>query len=190
MEIGSKLPWRVAVLLAIGTSFVFPVIAGRTLPLATGTTLGFAFGEGDVERRPMSALMTVQQIMATRIVTVELDDKLRTVREIFQAMKFHHLLVVDGGKLCGVISDRDLLRAVSPFIGTLSETERDVGTLDRRVHQIMSRKPITLRPTAAIADAITLFLTHNISCLPIVDEQFRPIGLVSWRDVLKSVVTT
>src|SRR5271165_580985 len=126
--------------------------------------------------------------MTTRVVTVELDDSLEVVKEIFDSMKFHHLLVVDtGNKLCGVISDRDLLRALSPYVGTASENARDTATLKKRVHQIMTRKPITLPPEAVISDAVNLFLGHRVSCIPIVDKDFRPLGIVSWRDVLKSL---
>lgn len=131
--------------------------------------------------------MTVQSIMSTRLVTIEMDDKLKVVREIFDAMNFHHLLVVDEGQLVGVVSDRDLLRALSPFLGSVAEAERDVATLNRRVHQIMTRHPITLGPQATLADATALFLTHNISCIPIVDAEFRPVGIISWRDVLRSL---
>lgn len=131
--------------------------------------------------------MTVQSIMSTRLVTIEMDDKLKVVREIFDAMNFHHLLVVDEGQLVGVVSDRDLLRALSPFLGSVVEAERDAATLNRRVHQIMTRHPITLGPQATLADAAALFLTHNISCIPIVDAEFRPVGIISWRDVLRSL---
>ncbi len=131
--------------------------------------------------------MTVQNIMSTRLVTVEMDDKLKVVKEIFDAMKFHHLLVVDEGRLIGVVSDRDLLRALSPYLDSTVEAERDLATLNRRVHQIMSRKPITLGPQAPVADAVDLFLTHNISCIPVVDADFRPVGILSWRDALRSL---
>ena len=131
--------------------------------------------------------MSVKDIMSTRIVTVELGDRLEEVKEIFDSLKFHHLLVVEEGVLYGVVSDRDLLRALSPYIGSTVETHRDLATLNKQVHQIMTRKPITLRPEATVADAIDVFLTHRVSCIPIVDEEFRPVGIVSWRDVLKSV---
>ena len=124
--------------------------------------------------------------MSTQIVTVEMDDKLEVVKNIFDSTRFHHLLVVDERRLVGVVSDRDLLRALSPYIGSTVETARDVATLNKRVHQIMTRKPITLRPEAEVADAIALFLGHSISCIPIVDGEFRPVGIVSWRDVLRT----
>jgi acetoin utilization protein AcuB len=131
--------------------------------------------------------MHVSDIMTARVVTVEMDDPLRVVKEIFDSTKFHHLLVVnEAKKLYGVVSDRDLLRALSPYIGTNVETARDIATLNKRVHQIMSRKPITLGREASIEDAIELFLASRISCIPVIDHDFRPVGIVSWRDILKT----
>ena len=130
--------------------------------------------------------MKLGEIMTTRIVTVEFDDSLATVKEIFDSLRFHHLLVIGSDKkLCGVISDRDLLRAISPYVGTLSETARDSATLKKRAHQIMTRAPVTLRPEATLTDAIELLLAHRVSCIPIVSAEFKAVGIVSWRDILK-----
>lgn len=135
----------------------------------------------------MELVVSIDSIMSKKLVTVVFDDTLATIKNIFDEAKFHHVLVVEDGKLHGVVSDRDLLRAMSPFIGSTVESARDVNTLKKRVHQIMTRKPVTLRPEAGIADAIALFLAHQVSCIPIVDEQFRPVGIVSWRDILRSL---
>jgi acetoin utilization protein AcuB len=130
--------------------------------------------------------ISVRDIMSTRIVTVEMDDSLRIVKEIFDSTGFHHVLVIDSGnKLFGVVSDRDLLRALSPYVGTNVETARDVATLNKRVHQIMTRKPIILGPDASIEDAVELFLANRISCVPVVNYDSTPIGIISWRDILK-----
>jgi acetoin utilization protein AcuB len=129
--------------------------------------------------------MKTKQIMTTKIVTVEFDDFLHAVKSIFDHMKFHHLLVVEEQKLYGVISDRDLFKALSPNIGTLGETSKDLATLNKRVHQIMSRHPITLSPEASLYEAIEVFNTHRISCIPIVDEQQKPLGIISWRDIFR-----
>jgi len=132
--------------------------------------------------------MSIEKIMTKKIVTVELDDTLATVKEIFDNLKFHHLLVVESGKLIGVVSDRDLLKAISPNIGTMAATDRDEATLNKKVYQVMTRKPITLRPEDPIGKAVELFNTHRISCLPIVDREFRPVGILTWRDILKAIV--
>ena len=131
--------------------------------------------------------MLIQDIMTKRVVTIEMDDKLSVVKDIFENSKFHHLLVIEDDKLFGVVSDRDLLKALSPNLGTMSETYKDAATLNKSVHQIMTRKPITLQASATVKDAVNLFNTHRISCIPIVDKDFRPVGIVSWRDILRSM---
>jgi acetoin utilization protein AcuB len=132
--------------------------------------------------------MDVRSIMTARVVTVEMDDRLDVVKQIFDTLKFHHLLVVDDRKkLSGVVSDRDLLKALSPYVGSAAETARDIATLNKRVHQIMSRNPITLHPEAQVADAVQLLLNQRFSCIPVVDHENKPVGILSWRDVLKSL---
>ena len=132
--------------------------------------------------------MALGNIMTAQIVTVEMDDRLEVVKEIFDTKHFHHLLVIDEHKkLSGVLSDRDLLRALSPYVGSAAETARDLATLNKRVHQIMTRHPFTLRPHSGIAEAVNLLLKNRISCVPIVDDDFKPVGIVSWRDLLRAL---
>jgi acetoin utilization protein AcuB len=110
--------------------------------------------------------MRMSELMTARIVSVEMDDKLDVVKEIFDRMHFHHLLVVDAAKkLTGVVSDRDLLRALSPHVGSAAETARDLATLNKRVHQIMTRHPFTLGCGATISEGVSLMLEHGISCI-------------------------
>ena len=133
--------------------------------------------------------MDVGSIMTTRVVSVEMDDRLDVVKKIFDTLKFHHLLVIDDhGKLKGVVSDRDLLKALSPYVGSATENARDIATLNKRVHQIMSRSLVTLHPGASIPEAVQLFLEQRISCIPIIDAALKPVGILSWRDVLKTML--
>lgn len=133
--------------------------------------------------------MDVSAIMTTRVVSVEMDDRLDVVKQIFDTLKFHHLLVIDDRKrLKGVVSDRDLLKALSPYVGSATENARDIATLNKRVHQIMSRNLITLPPSAAVTEAVKQFLDHRVSCIPIVDDDLKPVGILSWRDVLRTLL--
>lgn len=126
--------------------------------------------------------------MNTRVVTVEMDDSLDTIRDIFQRVRFHHVLVVSDRKLVGVISDRDLLKAISPFVGTLSETTRDRDTLNKRAHQIMSRQPVTVSKETRLKDALKILLDKNISCLPVTNADGEVEGIVTWKDMVKVLV--
>ncbi|GMM68084.1 MAG: CBS domain-containing protein [Pseudomonadota bacterium] len=129
--------------------------------------------------------MSISQIMSTRVVSVHMDDSLQSLRELFAATGFHHLVVVNDNVLKGIISDRDLMKAVSPFVDTISERMLDRATLDKKAHQIMTREVITLTSNDSIYTAITLFNQNKISCIPIINEKKHPVGIVSWRDVMK-----
>ncbi|ATX82736.1 acetoin utilization protein AcuB [Mariprofundus ferrinatatus] len=131
--------------------------------------------------------MNVEAIMSKNVVVVDAYDSLRKVKMIFDTSKFHHLLVVEKERLFGVISDRDLLKILSPGVGTAFESAGDAAILNKRAHLIMSRKPVTLGPDATIYDAIEIFNKHNISCIPVVDGERRPVGIISWRDVLRTL---
>lgn len=130
----------------------------------------------------------VEEIMSSPVVTVEMDDSLEVVQEIFEAVRFHHLLVVSEDGLVGVLSDRDYLKVISPKVGTVGERKRDRDTLKRRAHQVMTRKPFTLLAGDSIEDAIKLFNAHTISCIPVVNENNKPIGILSWRDIFQHIV--
>jgi len=128
---------------------------------------------------------TVNEIMTTRVVTIEMDDSLEAIRGIFSKVKFHHLLVVDDGKLVGVISDRDYLKAISPYVGTMSETHRDRATLEKRAHQIMSHYPVTVLRSCPIHKAAKLMLDRGVSCLPVIHPDGSVEGVVTWKDLFK-----
>ena len=130
--------------------------------------------------------MNVSSIMTKRVVTVEMDDSLKVISEIFANVTFYHILVVEKNKVMGVISDRDLLRATSPFLNTLSEQSRDVNTLRIKAHQIMSRKPFTVTKDAGIEDAVKLLLRKKVSCLPVTSLDGRIEGIVTWKDLIKA----
>ena len=131
-------------------------------------------------------LITVSEIMTSKVVTIEMDDSLEVIRDIFRKVKFHHLVVVDGEKIVGVISDRDLLKAISPYVNTMSETNRDRATLEKRAHQIMSHYPVTIQKSCPIQKAAKLMLDRRVSCLPVTMPDGTIEGMVTWKDVFKA----
>lgn len=131
--------------------------------------------------------MQLRQIMSREFVRVDMDTTLEEVRDLFNDRHFHHLLVTESGLLRGIVSDRDLLRHISPFIGnTWAERTQDVNTLKKRVHQIMTRQVITASSQMTFCDAAALLVFHNISCLPIVTDEDRIVGIVTWKDLLRT----
>jgi len=131
--------------------------------------------------------MSVKEIMTHRPFTLGMDRTLADIKALFDRRHIHHVLVIEQEKLVGVVSDRDLLKHLSPALGTAAQTTKDLATLNKKAHQIMSRDLKVLYEKDDILDAIRLFNEHSISCLPVVNDKFHPIGIVSWRDVLKTM---
>jgi len=128
--------------------------------------------------------MKAQDIMVKDVICVEMDERLPNVKEIMETNGFHHLPVIEKGQLVGIISDRDLLRLISPFIDSVSEQPRDLDTLNRAAHQVMTRQPITVKAHTSVEDIVAWLKKVDISCLPVIDDENHVIGIISWRDLV------
>ena len=136
-----------------------------------------------------AAQLRAADIMTTRVATVSMDDRLNVIKEIFEQAHFRHLLVLEEEELVGVISDRDLFRAISPYLDSEAEMSRDTETLNRRAHQIMSRHPITIAPQLTVRDGVKMMLEKNVSCLPVL-ENGTLCGMVSLSDLASNEETS
>jgi len=128
--------------------------------------------------------MNVSEVMTKKVVKVEMDDRLTLVKEILDSAPFHHLLVVEDDKLQGVISERDLLRCLSPFIGTKGESAKDANTIKQRAHQVMTRSPLVIKSNVSVHDALTLMYEHTVGCLPVVDDE-EIVGIFTLHDGIR-----
>ncbi|WP_205274258.1 CBS domain-containing protein [Leptospira ainazelensis] len=132
----------------------------------------------------------LKQVMTTRIITVNLDDPVSRIGKIFDNLEFHHLLVIDDQKkLIGVISDRDYLKTISPFIGTRMERVQDNLTQKKTASQLMSSFLITASIDQTVKYAIELMIRYKISCLPVMDDRGEIAGIVTSKDILKEALT-
>jgi len=131
--------------------------------------------------------MKLAEIAHRPVVTIDMDSTIEKVRDVFEKERFHHLVVVDDGMIVGVISDRDLLRHLSPFVGTRwAERRQDTQTLKRKVHQIMHRDVTTAHPEMSADEAAQVMLSQDISCLPIVDDAGTLTGIITVHDLLRA----
>ncbi len=130
--------------------------------------------------------MKIENLMNTKLITLSMDSPLSEAKEIFEQNNIHHLLITDDeGLLAGVMTDRDLYKHLSPTVGTSNETHRDTALMQKKLHQIMERCLITGQTHQSLNEAAVLFYDNHISCLPVVDNKNKPIGIITWRDIMK-----
>lgn len=130
--------------------------------------------------------MIVGKIMTRHVITTDMDHTLESIKKLFEANNFHHVPVVDGETLVGIISDRDVLRELSPYVNTMAEDQRAVNTLKKKAHQFMARNVLTTEENVGIADAGEIMLNNHISCLPVLSESGVIRGILTRTDILRA----
>ncbi len=141
----------------------------------------------DAERVP-DDMVRIVHVMSHPVMTIEANASLAAARDLLHEHGVHHLVVLDRGQMIAVISDRDVLRALSPFLGTIGEQTRDTRTLLKPVYQLATYHPVTVRDDATVAEASALMLNHEISCLPVLDAGGRLVGVVTTRDLMRGML--
>ncbi len=129
--------------------------------------------------------MIVDDLMNRNLIEVGLDDSLRTIQQLFTQHRIHHVLVVEDDQHVGVISDRDVLHVLSPFLDTSAEKPADRATLEKRAHQVMSRNLVTVPLGTTTNVAAKTILENNISCLPVTAADKQVVGILTWKDLLR-----
>jgi CBS domain-containing protein len=125
----------------------------------------------------------VRDIMQTKIVTIGVTERLSTVEDIMTLGRVRHIPVVHGGRLVGVLSHRDLLRASLSELGSYGVEARRAFLHAIEIERVMSTPPIVIDPDATVQLAARLMADHKIGCLPVVDGD-ELVGLLTETDVL------
>lgn len=125
-------------------------------------------------------------VMVYPVITLQLHDRSSLVDTLMKHHPIHHLPVLEGEVLRGLIAQRDLYRGMLSAL--YYDDERDVHAfLDdfTDVPSLMTADPLTLGPGDTLGDAIQLMLEHKVGCIPIVDERNRLLGILTDSDLLR-----
>ena len=116
---------------------------------------------------------TLGEIVKPDFITVAPEDTLGEVAERMSAKNVGAVVVKDFGRLIGVLTERDMLRAMAAR----------VHTSDARVRQWMTEDPITATPETTFEEASTIMLEKGFRHLPVMDGD-NVLGIVSLRRVM------
>lgn len=133
--------------------------------------------------------MPVQNWMTTDVVSVGPDTSLLKVGKL---MKDHHIrripVVDENGQVIGIISDRDVRDASPSKATTLDMYEMHYLLAELKAKNIMTAKPITVKPTDTVEQAALIMLDNKVGGLPVVDDAGKLVGIISDHDVFKAMV--
>ncbi|MDQ2909573.1 MAG: CBS domain-containing protein [Actinomycetota bacterium] len=119
-------------------------------------------------------MSTIGELMTSDVLTVAPEDTIGETAQRMVELGVSSAVVSDFGRLIGIVTERDLTRAVAGR----------VHTSEARVREWMTAEPITLTKDSSAAEAARIMLEHGFRHIPIVDDE-RTIGIVSIRDVAR-----
>jgi CBS domain-containing protein len=116
---------------------------------------------------------SIQEAMTSNPTTVEPTNTVAEAAQIMKSEDIGSLPIVEGDKLVGVITDRDIaIRIVAEGRGT-----------DTTVGEIASKDVVTVGPDQSIDDAARLMAEHQVRRLPVVEEDGRLVGILAQADI-------
>lgn len=141
------------------------------------------------DRMKQTALEDVVEIakwMKSPVRTVKPLDSIRHARDVMTEHRINQLPVVAGGRLVGIVSDRDLRDAYPSVFA--DPTRRDGANPDHiTVQEVMTSNVLTLTPKDSMIAAATLMRRERVGAVPIVDGA-RLVGILARSDVLDAMV--
>ena len=131
--------------------------------------------------------MHVRDLMTPNPITVGPDMAVFEARQLMLKQRIRHLLVVDEGRLLGVVTDRDIRLSLPSQATSLSVWELNYLLARLTVEKVMSTAVITVGPDRDASDAARLMLDHRIGCVPVVDGGLV-IGILTETDIVRAFV--
>ena len=127
----------------------------------------------------------ILKIMSTNVIAVHQGQKLSDVRHIICESNIHHVPVVDGKKLVGLISFTDLMKLNIVINGADERTIDSIVDQQFTIQDVMTTKLTTLKNTDTVRQASKILAESNFHSLPVIDEQKQIIGIVTMTDLIK-----
>jgi CBS domain-containing protein len=125
--------------------------------------------------------------MTDAVLTVDLTAPTTEILRLFSGYPVHHLPVVKGTKVVGMLGASDLLK-LKGFLPRLGSRSLDYLNEHMRIAEVMRQPAITIRPHQSIEKAATLMAEHGIHSLPVTDDDEHLLGIITTTDIISNAL--
>ena len=134
----------------------------------------------------MQANTPISRIMTRKPETVKPADTMEAVRKIFEKRGFHHIPVVDGERLVGLVSYTDYLQLIRTVFDNGQETRVNEKILNATLAKdVMTESLLCLSPADTTETALRVFKANQFHSLPVVDDKGHLVGIVTTYDLMR-----
>jgi CBS domain-containing membrane protein len=134
----------------------------------------------------MQAETPIYKIMTKNPETVQQLDTMEEVRKIFEKCGFHHVPVIDGEKLVGLVSYTDYLQLIrSLFDNNQDERNNEKILHATLVRDVMTKNLLCLSKEDSVETALRIFKANQFHSLPVVDDHQHLVGIITTYDLMK-----
>jgi CBS domain-containing membrane protein len=130
--------------------------------------------------------LLVEDIMTRKVVSVLAGHSIHLGTGIMQLKHIRHLPVVDGNRLVGLVTHRDLLAVQATVLAQPYDPRHD-ETMNIPIERIMRTNVWTVGPQTPVLEAARICLDHKFGCLPVVDGG-QLVGIVTEVDFIRCLV--
>lgn len=123
-------------------------------------------------------------IMSENLIVANPNTKFTDIQQLFMEYKVHHLPVMDGDELIGIISSRDVMRAYVDLLPKLEKYDTETINREIKVKDIMTADPETIGTGDTIRKAAEIFAEGKFQSLPVVDKGLVK-GIVTTSDLIE-----
>jgi acetoin utilization protein AcuB len=134
-------------------------------------------------------MLLVENWMSPKVITVDADDSMLDATKLLKEHNVRRLVVLEKGKLAGIVTDRDLKRASPSDATALEAHELLYLVANIKVREIMTRNPITVPYNYTIEEAAEILLQAKISGVPVVNKDGEVIGMITQTDLFKVLIS-
>ena len=131
--------------------------------------------------------MHVSDWMTKKVMTVGPDDFISDAVRLIKDKRIKHIPVVKGGKLKGIVSDRDIKEYVPSKATSLDIYELHYLLQSTKIKTIMNKSVTTTTPGTPVEEAALMFLESCIGCMPVMEGK-KLVGIISDCDIFRSLV--
>ena len=132
----------------------------------------------------MAEELLVRDFMTSTATSIGQDASLLEAALMVRRSGFRHLPIVEGERLVGLITDRDINRYAPSLLSNITQEEYNAIFENTPLQRVMVKDPVTVEPATPMREVVAMLHNKKLGCMPVVEDG-KLVGIITTTDMLK-----